>query len=77
MVFFNLWVGPAENYILGTKFGGLVQRWGTAGLGGGGATTKSRGPAPYGRPKVVPPVGGETKGGNPWSPALWHHGTGL
>jgi hypothetical protein len=37
MIFFELWVGWAEKYTLGRKFGGPTQKWRKVGLGKGGA----------------------------------------
>jgi hypothetical protein len=37
MVFSDLWAGWAVKTTLAPKFGGPAQKWGRAGLGGGGA----------------------------------------
>jgi hypothetical protein len=42
MVFSDFWAGQAVKTTLVPKFGSPIQKWARAGLGGGGAATKSR-----------------------------------
>jgi hypothetical protein len=70
MVFFYLWVGQAMNSTLALKFGGLAQRWGSTGLGKGGAGWNPE-PLLGGRatpPPSPPGQGGCCLGGNPRAP---------
>jgi hypothetical protein len=46
MVFLDFWARRAVTTTLAPKFGGPTQKWGRAGLGRGGAATKSRAPVP-------------------------------
>jgi hypothetical protein len=52
MIFFYLWVRRAVKTTLGRNFAGPVQRWGRAGLGGGGAGSNTRSQASPQAPQV-------------------------
>jgi hypothetical protein len=47
MVFFELWVGWAMKYTIGTEVGSPVQRWGRANLGEGRTRANHGGWVPH------------------------------